>query len=432
MKPRSKEKLKYDSRVNAPSFQVERVEMRRLFLAILWLNESSYEDRLALYLKHRYHGLMVYMRQHRGKSADSPIHSALTALVGPKVTLTRLYISAHPAEPPSHCITIALDPETGRWHTHAYNPTVVAPKPKPGIFLAFSPIVDAALSAPPPLKRVFGPNPVATAVMRKVLDTHEARRMASHCYIVGQCVGALYRGAKLAVHFGTGGCVTFTVDTSSNDGYVFPFDIAPYSDSPTGRAVSKPRVVFWGDAESDGWIAEPMDQYILPAIRPDLILDEVRDPDPDVEVDLLQLCKYIVIAGLSPFIQIVREGAAGTLTVDTVVPHYIPSNALERRRYADYVPVVISKGTRYLHDSIPKLHIEGRAVRPSSALMRLFGTHLQTQETPYAAKRGEMIYMSLSIFRCESHEDASALFKEHKVRLSSLASTRLSDMPWRY
>jgi hypothetical protein len=436
-KLKERKELKYNSRINAPSFRKEREEMRRLFQAILWLTQECPEARVDLYAKHRYHGLMVYMRAHRGKSAPSPIHDAITTLVGPKVTDTRLYISPHPAEPPSHCVAISLDPETGRWHTSAYNPTATAPRPKPGVFLNLSSITQSALYTLPPITRVFGPNPVATAVMRKVLDTYEARRMASHCYIVGQCVGALGRGSKLPIHFATGGQVRFTVDTSSGDGYVSPFDIEAYSDSPTARAVQKPRVVFWGDAEHDVWFVAEQEQYILPSIRPDLIVEAVDDVDMGVSLDLKQLCQYIVLGGLSPFIQIVRTVEPGQLAVDTVVPHYLPSDYARGFKHSDYLTAVIAKGTRYLRDSIPKIHVEpptdqSRAyVRPSAALMRLFYAHLQTPETVHSKSRVEQIYLCLSVFGCSTFADVEALFKAHKVRLSPLAATRLSDMPWR-
>ena len=424
--------------------------MRHIFQIALWLTEADPDKRMEVFARNRSRGLMLYLKHSKHLAAPGPFHKAIDAVLGQGVTRTRLYVAGNLTGDPSYCITVVKSEDSGLWHTAAMAPKPIAATPKAGILVHFPADSDSALTSVPPMTRTYGASPISITNMRRVIGNYESRRLASHCYLIGQAFGALYRGGSLPIQFEGGGRVLLWVGAGSADGYVEPLEMEVLNDSVRAGALAKPRIVFYGDAGGDEWRGPETEPLILPCVREDLIIEELRHDDPYISTKLNTIATHTLLCGVMPILEIVythpcEPGIIPLRTVDTVIAHYIPKDQTTHRQNSEFIAVVVDKEGRYINDSIPKIHIEGNRVFPSRSFMRVLYAHLSSygnvscdpedpskpvdpQDDSIPANHRVNVNIDTIFtlaFGLRTLEDVIALFKENKVTLAGVAARRL-------
>ena len=352
-------------------------------------------------------------------ASPGPIHAALTDLLGPKVSRTNLYVGDDGR--PLYRVTIHRG-DDGLWRLRRPQVIGVTRTPRDGVFVDM-PRLDPASCLPddrlPKLVRVWGGGEDGVTNLAIALEGYEMRRMVAHAYIIARLIGGCHRRGALPLYLGAGGRLDVRVDESSGDGWLEPFAVTPVRTRLHATPPPTASVVVLGDP--DGYAMSALfPRYVLPRVRPDLILD-VPERDDEANGDLRRICERLFESLALPCIVVVRPPEEGEYarTQEWIVPTY---DAKARRT----VPKVVRRGRYVKGDGAPKLHLtphpdypDSLRVEPDAAMLSVLLSVLLTEGPDQDAllHRKDVVFVTLEDFGARDDATLRLLCAAHRHRL---------------
>lgn len=292
----------------APGRTQSRLEQQYVLIALIALNFADNSDKVRLFGLYR-NKAPTFLRD-CASGAVPPCRNRAQETISqlcPNSRTIHLYICGRKAGEPSHYVILERDSHSGLWRLRTPRVYYINSRirmPHSGVKAywpgKYTMLPEIACGLSLHFSRVLAGGDSVRDLPLEVAESYELRRMMTQAAVVTDIFNGLKDG--LVTLRELPGKVQFAIGTPdvSADPFVTPFDFELVSISPYARKVTRPPVIVWANATSEGLLVRQRPRSIQPQVK-----NAVEFKPKDSEA--FGLVRELILSRLVPFVGVMKH-----------------------------------------------------------------------------------------------------------------------------